>query len=250
MNQWLMHECAQQQHSSTWPVSYITGSWQEIYACLVCLVSESNNGVWILCVPKCWKPIQIPRLKCKCTLLVTLLVLSAFSKSSTNDLDVLTTSNTKRSSTVLLRSPSILQLLNLGEFQWVVNSEAREQVAGVTALGDHTLCTQTTDDFVASCLAFVTGTQPKVCPHGEGSLRLRYRKCERDAVLVAINITKEQTGLPLPSFEWQDQATDKSETDFQNILYLIYYVLPLDSHQRDTTILRRKDVTLLLKFLY
>ena len=92
--------CTQQQHSSTWPVSYITGSWQEIKACLVCLVSESN-GFWIPCVSKCWMPVQMLRLKCKWTLLATSLILSAFLKSSTNDLGVLTPSNTKWSSTIL-----------------------------------------------------------------------------------------------------------------------------------------------------
>ena len=33
----------------------------------------------------------------------------------------------------------------------------------------------------------------------------------------------------LPSFECQDLAADKSETDIRNILYLIYYVLLLVS---------------------
>ena len=80
-----------------------------------------------------------------------------------------------------------------------VGSELRGARAGCYCY--RTLCMQTTDDFVASCLAFVTSTQPKVCPLGGGSLRLRYRECKRDAVLVAVDIAEEQTRLPLPSFE-------------------------------------------------
>ena len=180
----------QQQHSSTWPVSYITGSWQEIQACLVCQVSQSN-GFWILCVLKCWRPVQMPRLKCKCTLLATSLVLSAFLKSRTNGWVSWFLWTYSRAWPFFCVPPSILQPLNLGKFQWVVNSEVREQVAGATTLCYHTLCTQITDDFVASCLAFVTSTQPKVCPHGWGSLCLCYWECGRDAVLVAVDIAEE-----------------------------------------------------------
>ena len=68
-----------------------------------------------------------------------------------------------------------------------------EQVASVTALCDHTLCMQMTDDFVASCLAFFTSTNPKWAHTG----KVVFIFATRYAVHVAVDIAEEQTKLPL-----------------------------------------------------
>ena len=154
--------------------------------------------VWVLCM--CYFVFIT-----YCMLCPPILLSSAVLKSSANDWP---SSDLKSSSTVLLRSP-----LTSAAFEPQLISAGGE-LRGVRAgcWWYHTLCTLTADDFVTSCLAFVTSTQPKVGPHRGGSLRFRYkshgscccRHC-RGADWTIVVIT-------LPSFEWQDLAADKSET--------------------------------------
>ena len=109
----------------------------------------------------------------------------------------------------------------------LVGGELRGARAGCWCY--HTLCTLTADDFVTSYLAFVTSTQPKVGPRREDSLCFRYKRRGTCCFWHCRRADWTTIVIMLPSFEWQDLAADRSETDFRNILYLIYYILPLDS---------------------